>query len=83
MGRFYDSTQCTQTLKSNCYTIPTLTELKTLISLRDKKIDEQQASVDQFKQLADEATTEKERERKERIDTIFMYESRIKGKHYC
>ena len=61
-------------------TIPILTELKTLVSLRDKKIEEQQANVEQYKQLADHATEEKEKERKERIDTIFMYESRIKGK---
>ena len=61
-------------------TIPILTELKTLVSLRDKKIEEQQANVEQYKQVADHATEEKEKERKERIDTIFMYESRIKGK---
>ena len=78
-GRFYGSFR--QTMKDlTDKTIPILTELKTLVSLRDKKIEEQQANVEQYKQLADEATEEKEKERKERIETIFMYESRIKGK---
>ena len=54
--------------------------MKTLVALRDKKIEDQEADVERFKQVAEEMTEEKEKERKERIETIFMYESRIKGR---
>ena len=40
---------------------------------------DQESEVERYKKVAIDMEEEKNRERKERIDTIFMYESRIKG----
>lgn len=67
------------TMRENKIKVPPWGQTEVNRKLTGSKFKDQESEVERYKTVAVDMEEEKNRERKERIDTIFMYESRIKG----